>query len=100
MEFSLFFLVYYDDHHGNLDTEGRYQDGFVRWLKDHKFSCAARYWGCPWYFVDIEHKKFKPGRPGLCYGKVICEHAITFEEFKVIYVIYHKYEGLEVLQFE
>ena len=56
------------------------------------FSCQAGFWGCPWYFVDIENKKYKPGRPGLSYGRVIGNHAITLNEFLLIYAIYSKYE--------
>lgn len=98
MEQSVYLLVYYDDKKGNLDTEGMNPEGIVHFLKEEGFICKAGFWGCPWYFVDINNKKFKPGRPGVKYGIVIGDHAITFGEFKTIYSIYKKYKGLEVLK--
>ena len=50
--------------------------------------------------MDIDNKIFKPGRPGVSYGKVIENHAITFKELKKIYFIYKKYNGLEVLEWK
>ena len=44
------------------------------------------------------NKKYRPGRPGVAYGSVVGGHAITFKEFKIIYNIYKKYDGLEILQ--
>ena len=89
-----YFLVCYDD--GYNYGEG-YRNGIknelLEYLGKEHFSCAAGYWGCPWYFIDIMNKKFKPGRPGLAYGRVVGDHAITFDEFKVIYEIYKKYYG-------
>ena len=90
-----YFLVKYDDYHGNIG----YMDGLVKYLLSHGFVCKAGYWGMDWYFIDIRHKFFLPGRPGVSYGKVIGNHAITFEEFKMIYEIYEKYDGLSVLTF-
>lgn len=99
-EYYDYFLVFYDDFQGNLDTNGRNINGVVHFLKEEGFDCTAGFWGCPWYYVDIKNKKFKPGRPGVSYGNVVGGHAITFEEFKTIYFIYKKYEGLEDLKFE
>ena len=39
----------------------------------------AGFFGCPWYFIDIVNKIYKPGRPGISYGKIIGDYAITFE---------------------
>ncbi len=99
-ERNLYILVWHDDKHGNLDTEGVNENGIIHFLKAEGFRCAAGYWGCPWYFVDIGQKMFKPGRPGVSYGKVIGNHAITFDEFKSIYEIYKKYDGLDPLRFD
>lgn len=93
-----YFLVVFDDHNGNIDTEGKNKDGIVCFLKKEKFKCKAGFFGMPWYFVDIRNKFFLPGRPGIAYGKVVGNHSITFEEFKTIYFIYKKYEGLSVLK--
>ncbi len=97
---SLYFLVSYDDKNGNMDTEGANKNGVVHFLKTEGFSCAAGYCGCPWFFVDIEKKVFKPGMPGVSYGKVVGDHAIIFDEFRTIYEIYKKYEGLGLLKFD
>ena len=78
MSEDIYFLVYYDCG-SNLDID---DNPFLDYLKKEEFDCEAGFWGCPWYFVDIEDKTYKPGRPGVSYGKVIGEHAITVEEFK------------------
>lgn len=53
-----YFLVIYDDHQGNIDSEGRIEDGIIRYLNDKGFSCRAGYWSCPWFIIDIRHKFF------------------------------------------
>ncbi len=90
---SLYFLVSYDDKSGNMDDSGANENVVVHFLKTEGFRCAAGFWGCPWCFVDIEEKVFYPGRPGVSYGRVVGNQAITFDEFKTIYEIYKKYEG-------
>ena len=92
-----YFLVYYDDGYRNMDTEGENKKGVVNFLKREGFKCTAGFWGCPWYWIDLNNKNYKPGRPGVAYGSVIGDHAITFEEFKIIYRIFKQYEGEEIL---
>ena len=94
-----YFLVKYDDgyNYGRTRFGELTNNELLEYLDKERFSCTAGFWGCPWYFIDIVNKKYKPGRPGLSYGKVIGEHAITFEEFKTIYDIYKKYKGLSDL---
>lgn len=96
MEHSDYFLVYYDDQQGNMDTAGKNSKGIVHFLKNEGFKCTAGFW----YFIDIINKTFKPGRPGVAYGRVVGNHAINFEEFKTIYSIYKKYNGLNVLEWD
>ena len=62
-----FLLLRYDDHQGNLGRDSE----LLSLLKKYHFICKAGYWGCPWYFIDIDSKCFYPGRPGLEYGRVI-----------------------------
>lgn len=38
--------------------------------------------------------------PGIKVCRVIYEHAITIDEFKFIYSMVNKYEGLDLLQME
>ena len=94
MRENVYFLVYYDCE-SNLDSD---DNPFLEFLEKEEFSCDAGFWGCPWYFVDIEEKTYKPGRPGVSYGIEIGGHAITFEEFKTIYEIYKKYDGLGLFE--
>ena len=95
-----YFLVVFDDYQGNIDTEGKIEGGIVRYLNDNGFTCSGGFWRMPWFWIDIRHKFFFPGRPGIAYGKAVGNHVITFEEFKTIYEIYKKYEGLRILQMD
>lgn len=95
-----YFLVYFDDHKGNIGAKTKDKDNVVRFLKEEGFSCAKGFWGCTWYFVDIVNKVYLPGRPGVCYGRIVGEHAVTFDEFKTIYSIYKKYDTEHPLKVE
>lgn len=92
-----YFVVYYDDKNRNIDTAGKNKEGIVYYLKKHKFKCMGGYYTCPWYFIDIVNKFFMPGRPGIKFGRVVGEHAISFEEFKTIFEIYDKYQGVHFM---
>ena len=94
---NVYFLVKYDSAIGNYDFDSEDEYGLVNYLKGEGFSCMAGYYGCPWYFIDINEKIYKPGRPGVKYGKVIGNHAITFYEFVQIYEMYKKYKGKKLL---
>ena len=71
------------------------------WLREEGFA-----WGgghgyfdkVNWVYINISSKVFVPGMPGVGITRVICGHAITINEFKQIYYIYKKYEGLEPLR--
>ena len=90
---NIYFLVKFEESK-NLSELNR----FTTFMKNEKFACTAGYWGCPWYFIDIENMQFKPGKPGVSYGKVINEHAITLDEFIIIYMIYKKYRNKKLLE--
>ena len=68
---------------------------FFAWLKNEGFEYAWHkgHYGCDWVFVNITRKQFAYGMPGIEVTKAIGNHAITKEEFMVIYTIYKKYEG-------
>lgn len=87
---TVYFLVHYEHKTNNESMD---KNKLIDYLRLENFKCKAGFWGCPWYFVDIETMEYKPGRPGVGYGKVIGEHAITVEEFKTIYEIYKKYKN-------
>ena len=71
-----------------------------RWLWDHGFvswGTKGVYKGVDWVFVNPYSKVFAPGLRGYRVTSVVCDHAVTLEEFEVIYNIFKKYEGLDVL---
>ena len=71
-----------------------------RWLWNHGFVSWGKKGvsqGVDWVFVNLYSKVFAPGLRGYRVTSVVCEHAITLEEFEVIYNIFKKYEGLDVL---
>ncbi len=74
---------------------------FYQWLDEHHFQHAWHkgHYGCEWVFVNISHKLFAYGMPGVEIIKSIGNHAITIDEFMTIYEIYEKYSGLLPLQF-
>ncbi len=81
-----YFLVYENRRYNDVEKS------FSSFLRKEGFDYIMG-GGCPWYFVDITHKSFIPGKPGIKFGRVVGEHAITVKEFKQIYAIYKKYEG-------
>ena len=54
--------------------------------------------GIDWLYVNIYSKVFAKGKIGIALTKVVGDHAVTFDEFVVIYNIYKKYERMNVLQ--
>ena len=77
-----YIVVDFEDHQGNVDTEGKISNGIAAFLYENHFKCSGGFWGCPWYFVDIENKTFIPGRLGVSFGDVT--ERMTFEKFKRI----------------
>jgi hypothetical protein len=69
---------------------------FYAWLREEGFTFAGRkghYSSCDWAYVSITHRIFGYGMPRVAAGAATGGHAITIEEFKVIYQIYRNYEG-------
>ena len=68
---------------------------FVRFLASEGYTYGHNKgnYGCPWLYVDITTKQFAYGMPGIGIVGVIGDHAITIEEFMVIFNIYKKYEN-------
>lgn len=90
---NMYFLVVYKGYnYGTGIFERDYKNDILTFFKLNKYGCQAGFWECPWYFVDIENKDYKPGRPGLCYGRVIGNHAITLNEFLLIQAIFNCHE--------
>lgn len=69
---------------------------FFGWLRDEGFRFGGRkghFGNCTWVHVSITHKLFAYGMPGVAFGEVTGNHAITIEEFKLIYQIFKNYDG-------
>ncbi len=75
---------------------------FFTWLQSKGFKygwCKGHYNVCDWVFVNITYKLYACGMPGVEIAKALGNHAITIDEFKKIYAIYEKYEGLGLMEF-
>ena len=74
---------------------------FFKWLHDEGFTFAGYHgnYGCCWTHVNITRKQYAYGMPGVPLVTPIGNHAITIEEFMIIYGIYKKYEGKAPLIF-
>ena len=78
-----------------------YNTPIYAYLKENGFKAqegSYSFEGIDWLYVNIYSKVFAKGRGGIALTKVVGDHAITFEEFKTIYDIFKKYEGLTVLK--
>jgi len=84
------------------DSIPDYNGEFMRWLRSEGFRCGVQKndWGCSWIFVSITNKMFAFGMPGIKIIQPVGDHAITAAEFKMIYEIFKKYEGLDPLVFQ
>ena len=73
---------------------------FWEWLFSEGFHlwCAHGNYGCDWVFINLNSMVCAPGMPGVGIVFPIRGHAITADEFKVIWGIFVKYEGLPVLK--
>ena len=73
---------------------------FWNWLLDegvHLWHNHGNY-GCDWVFINLNSMICAPGMPGIKVVSAIREHAITSDEFRTIWGIFMKYEGLPVLK--
>lgn len=66
-------------------------EGFITWGKKGVFFTD-------WVYINILSKVYAPGVPGVGITKVVGDHAISFEEFKIIYSIFKNYEGFSTLK--
>ncbi len=67
-------------------------EGFVSWGQKGVFDRVD------WVYININSKVFAPGMPGINITSTIGNHAITLDEFKTIYQIYKKYDGLDFMR--
>lgn len=75
----------------------RWEAPFYKWLEAEGFVNWGQkgfYSGVDWIFVNLNSKLMAPGMPGIAVTQPLGQHAITVEEFKIIYEIFKKYEGI------
>ena len=72
---------------------------FYKWLRKNGYEHAWHkgHYGCEWVYVNITHKLYAYGMPGIGIVKPIGNHAITIDEFYAINDIYKKYEGRDLM---
>ena len=63
------------------------EEGFHLWLNHGNY-------GMNWIFINLNSMICAPGMPGIKVTSSIREHAVTVDEFKTIWQIFTKYEGL------
>ena len=74
------------------------KESFVTWLEEEGFTLKSTYGGGrPWVHVFLAEKKYIPGKLGVGFGYCVGDHAISIDDFKVIYDIYRKYQGLHFM---
>ena len=73
---------------------------FRKWLSDEGFHLWLNHpnYGMDWVFINLNSMVCAPGMPGIKITSTIREHAITAEEFKVIWGIFMQYEELKPLE--
>lgn len=82
------FLVQIEKNDEDI-KKGIDEDHFKQYLEQEKFKNPGfGFWGCPWYFINIDSMVYVPGRPGIAYATPIGGHAITEDEFKTIWEIF------------
>lgn len=79
---------------------GKKEHPFWIWLQEEGFHSWLHHgnYGMDWIFINLNSMIYAPGMPGIRIVGPIREHAITVEEFKTIWEIYMRYEGLSVLE--
>jgi len=81
------------------DTLKYIECNFYRFLMSEGFELFYGNYGVKWAFVNISKKTFAYGRPGVGYVPVLFDHAITIDEFKIIYNIFKKYRSKNLMEF-
>ena len=79
---------------------GKREHPFWKWLKKEGFHLWGwhGHYGMDWVFINLNSMVYAPGMPGIKVVESIREHAVTIEEFKTIWGIFARYEGLSVLE--
>lgn len=87
---TAYFLVYDE----NFKNYPEIDDPFINWLKSEGFKWHNVYHSLgTGIWLNINNKIIACGKSGIRCFEEIGHHAITIDEFKVIYEIYKKYKG-------
>ena len=76
------------------------ESSFKKWLENEGFETwrYARWFETSWVYINIDTKLYSKGMEGIKLTNYVGCHAITIDEFKTIYYIFKKYEGMPLLQ--
>lgn len=69
------------------------EEGFDSWIH-------AKGYPMNWVYVNMNSKVYAKGMPGINITPHLGNHAVTIDDFRTIYDIYRKNEGLSVLEME
>ena len=62
------FLVQIEKNDEDI-KKGIDENHFKQYLEQEKFKNPGfGFWGCPWYFINIDSMVYVPGRPGIAYA--------------------------------
>lgn len=97
---TAYFLV----HDENLKKHSQGSDPFITWLLSEGFIVHEVYRG-GWssvtgVWINLNNKIIAFGMPGVRCFEEIGHHAITIDEFKMIYGLYKKYDGKDPFVFD
>lgn len=88
----------------DISLKGNPSADFMKYLRNEGFKMWSKskgsYDGVDWVYVNLNSKRYAYGMPGIPVTNPFGNHAVTIDEFKVIYEIYRKYEDKLVLSFE
>ena len=79
----------------DYELRAGWESEFIAFLNNEGFCSWGKkgyYTGIDWIYVNLNNKRYAFGLPGIPITKPVGEHAITREEFMIIYDIYKKYD--------
>lgn len=94
---TAYFLVH-DENFGKVPL---HENPFIEWLKSEGFKWHNVYHSSgTGVWLNLNNKIIACGKPGIRCFEEVGHHAITIDEFKVIYEIYKKYKGKKPFVFD
>lgn len=88
----------------DISLKGNPNADFMKYLRSEGFQKWTRskgaFGGVDWVYVNLNSKSYAYGMPGIPITTPFGNHAVTIDEFKMIYEIYRKYENKSALYFD